>query len=83
MPAATPSVRTVQLGIRPEHIRLAPAGHAATIESVEYFGADSILNCTMGQNRGVAVRVAGHARANKGDAIHLTWDSSHQHVFAA
>src|SRR5690606_32473475 len=43
-PAGQAPDAAVTLGIRPEHIRLDPAGLIpATVENVEYFGADSIV----------------------------------------
>ncbi|OZI16890.1 ABC transporter ATP-binding protein [Bordetella genomosp. 7] len=72
-----------RLGVRPEHIVIGEDGHAATIESVEYFGADSIVVCRIGSSRGVAVRVGGHLRANAGDTLRLSWLPEHQHFFAA
>ncbi|MBV7485040.1 ABC transporter ATP-binding protein [Bordetella sp. BOR01] len=73
----------VRLGVRPEHIRIDADGRPAIVESVEYFGADSIVVCRLGSSRGVAVRVAGHLRANGGDALGLSWQPEHQHFFAA
>lgn len=73
----------VRLGVRPEHLRIDAQGRPATVESVEYFGADSIVVCRIGDSRGVAVRVAGHLRASAGDALGLSWQPEHQHFFAA
>ncbi|MGB6105772.1 MAG: ABC transporter ATP-binding protein [Pusillimonas sp.] len=72
------------LGIRPEHIRLShDGGMPATIESVEYFGADSIVIAKLGSNPGVAVRTAGHLRAGHGEKIMLHWSPTQQHFFDA
>lgn len=71
------------LGLRPEHMRLDPDGLPATLDSVEYFGADSIAVCRIGANTGVAVRVGGHLRANPGSAVGLAWDATQQHFFDA
>jgi sn-glycerol 3-phosphate transport system ATP-binding protein len=73
-----------KLGIRPEHIAIdADRGIPATVESVEYFGADSIVICKLGGNTGVAVRAAGHLRAEPGSSISLNWDPAQQHFFDA
>ncbi|AEC21599.1 putative sugar ABC transporter, ATP-binding protein [Pusillimonas sp. T7-7] len=70
------------LGIRPEHIQLsADDGIPASVESVEYFGADSIIIAKLGNNPGVAVRAAGHLRAAHGDSIKLRWSTQQQHFF--
>ncbi|MFY3195384.1 ABC transporter ATP-binding protein [Achromobacter xylosoxidans] len=72
-----------KLGVRPEHIRIDSDGIAATVESVEYFGADSIVVCRIGDNGGIAVRVGGHLRARAGEALRLSWPAEQQHFFAA
>ncbi|CAB5515527.1 ABC transporter ATP-binding protein [Achromobacter anxifer] len=72
-----------KLGVRPEHIRIDAGGIAATVESVEYFGADSIVVCRVGDTSGVAVRVGGHLRASAGETLGLSWQDSQQHFFAA
>ena len=73
----------VKLGVRPEHIRIDSDGIAATVESVEYFGADSIVVCRIGDTSGVAVRVGGHLRASAGESLRLSWPDGQQHFFAA
>lgn len=73
----------VKLGVRPEHIRIDSAGIPAIVESVEYFGADSIVVCRVGDTSGVAVRVGGHLRARAGEALGLAWPNEQQHFFAA
>ena len=72
-----------RLGVRPEHIRIDDTGRPALVESVEYFGADSIVVCRIGACSGIAVRAPGHLRANAGDALRLAWQPEHQHFFAA
>ncbi|MEN5346616.1 ABC transporter ATP-binding protein [Achromobacter mucicolens] len=73
----------VKLGVRPEHIRIDGDGIAATVDSVEYFGADSIVVCRIGDTSGVAVRVGGHLRASAGEPLRLSWPDGQQHFFAA
>ncbi|CAB3927591.1 ABC transporter ATP-binding protein [Achromobacter sp. K91] len=73
----------VKLGVRPEHIRIDANGVPATVESVEYFGADSIVVCRVGDTSGVAVRVGGHLRAGTGETLGLSWQDGQQHFFAA
>jgi sn-glycerol 3-phosphate transport system ATP-binding protein len=71
-----------KLGLRPEHIAIDPTGSIkATVETVEYFGADSIVVCTLGSNPGIAVRASGHLRANAGEKITLRWSPTQQHFF--
>ena len=71
------------LGVRPEHITISADGHAAEVESVEYFGADSIAVCRIGSAGGIAVRVNGHLRAEPGMRVGLAWPADRQHFFAA
>jgi sn-glycerol 3-phosphate transport system ATP-binding protein len=82
-PAITGSPTNARLlGLRPEHLRLDDSGIPAEIESVEYFGADSIAMCRVGDCR-VAVRVGGHLDAGRGTRTGLAWRVEHQHFFAA
>ena len=69
-------------GVRPEDMRIAAAGIAAKVETVEYLGADSLVAATV-EGQPVLVRVSGTAGAKSGDAIHLAWDTNHEHVFNA
>ncbi len=71
------------LGVRPEHIRLQlDGGHAATVESVEYLGGDSLVVCRLGETR-VAVRQSGAVGLTRGDVIRLAWAGGAQHYFDA
>jgi sn-glycerol 3-phosphate transport system ATP-binding protein len=69
------------LGVRPEHISLVVGrGFPATVESVEYLGADSLVTCRLGEAT-LAVRAAGAVGVAKGDAVGLAWAPGAQHVF--
>lgn len=70
------------LGVRPEHLRLDPAGVPAVIDSIEYFGADSIAQCRVGDAL-VAVRLPGRLELPRGAAAGLAWEPRHQHFFDA
>lgn len=88
----------VELGIRPEHIRLSPAhpgaggdpgaaagietAAAATIETCEYFGSDTILGCLVGR-QALAVRAPGKHAYEPGTRVHLAWRRTAQHFFDA
>nr|WP_198982983.1 ABC transporter ATP-binding protein [Herbaspirillum sp. ASV7] len=74
--AATP----LQLGLRPEHIRIADDGVAAVVETVEYFGADTIVAARIGQ-ASLLARLPGQHRLRAGDAIRLAWDPRDQYFF--
>jgi sn-glycerol 3-phosphate transport system ATP-binding protein len=77
-----PAPDGLQLGVRPEHIRLADQGIPAVVESVEYFGADTIVGARIG-SAPLLVRVPGQLALKAGDAIQLAWDADSQHFFDA
>jgi len=71
------------LGVRPEDIALVAAGGlAATVRSIEYLGADSILACEAG-GQPLAVRSPGRVEKPSGTTVHLVWRKEHAHVFDA
>lgn len=70
------------LGIRPEHLAFADAGQEAVVEGSEYFGADTIVSCRVGDQR-VMVRVPGRPGLSHGAQVHLAWAENAVHVFDA
>ena len=74
------------LGIRPEDIRLdvrpGADGVGATVKSVEYLGADSIVTCEVG-NQALAVRAPGRVTPAPGTPVRLSWSPVATHVFDA
>jgi sn-glycerol 3-phosphate transport system ATP-binding protein len=70
------------VGVRPEDMRLESRGLPATVESVEYLGADSIVTCRAG-GEAVSARIARHAAAAPGDQVHLAWSAEAVHLFDA
>ncbi|ANN69299.1 ABC transporter ATP-binding protein [Bordetella bronchialis] len=82
-PVAGAPAGAARLGVRPEHIRLAPQGRPAIVQGVEYFGADSIVTCAVGASAGIAVRLTGHATVAAGDRVCLDWAPERQHFFDA
>jgi sn-glycerol 3-phosphate transport system ATP-binding protein len=80
------------VGIRPEHIRVAAgatlqldetkAGTAATVETCEYFGSDTILGCVVGRQH-LAVRAPGKHTIAPATPVVLEWNRSSQHFFDA
>ncbi len=69
-----------QLGVRPEHIHLVEQGIAATVDTIEYFGADTIVGCRVGQ-ASLLMRVPGQLTLVPGDAIQLGWSRDSQYFF--
>ncbi|RST83875.1 ABC transporter ATP-binding protein [Aquibium carbonis] len=68
------------VGVRPEHIRFADRGIAATVVSMEYFGADSVVSCRIA-DKPVLVRVPGQPGFAGGETVHLSWPQEAQHLF--
>jgi sn-glycerol 3-phosphate transport system ATP-binding protein len=80
-PAILPAqTEQLQLGVRPEHIRISDRGMAATVRHVEYFGADTIVGATIG-SAPLLVRAPGQLSLAPGSPIHLGWDASDQYFF--
>jgi len=69
-------------GIRPESMRIANEGLEATIESVEYLGADSLIAARAGGGP-VIVRQPGHSSVRAGDAVRIGWNREDEHHFDA
>ena len=70
-----------RLGVRPEDIALAEAGGIpATVEQVEYLGADLLVDCRIADQR-LTVRLANHLPVRVGERVHLTWAPDRQHLF--
>ena len=73
----------LQLGLRPEHVRLAEASDSsvpAVVETVEYFGADTIIGARIGA-ASLLVRAPGQHRLAAGDRVRLAWDTRDQYFF--
>jgi sn-glycerol 3-phosphate transport system ATP-binding protein len=70
----------VVTGVRPEDMRIAETGLGATIESVEYLGAESLVNAR-DQRGSMLVRVPGRASFQVGQAVRIAWDKRHEHHF--
>ena len=70
----------LQLGVRPEHVQIRDIGHEATVETTEYFGADSIITCRIGSQT-LLVRIPGRPGLSPGSSVHLGWADSAIHLF--
>jgi sn-glycerol 3-phosphate transport system ATP-binding protein len=70
------------LGVRPESIRFEDEGVPATVQGVEYLGADLVLRCGVGTQT-LLVRAAGQHQAKAGDAVRLHWHAHDAHGFDA
>ena len=70
------------LGVRPEAITLAPEGIPATVQGLEYLGADLVLRCAIG-SQVMLVRTDGRRDAAPGDRVGLHWAPEDGHGFDA
>ena len=71
------------LGIRPEHLRLAPqeGEWALTVRHVERLGADTVIHASGLDQDGLIVRAPGETVALPGEIIRVTPDPRHLHLF--
>ena len=80
---APPAASDAVLGVRPEDIQLSDSGGLpATVRSVEYLGADSIVDCDLAHDS-VAVRVHGRVKVESGARVDLSWAPDAVHFFDA
>jgi len=70
------------LGVRPENIGLAANGVPATVDGIEYLGADSILDCKAGSET-LIVRAQGKVTLAPGTGVQLAWPREAMHIFDA
>jgi sn-glycerol 3-phosphate transport system ATP-binding protein len=68
------------LGVRPEHVTLDRGGIQARVDGVEYLGADSLLQCRVGE-QSLWARVSGRVGLSRGDSASLSWARGAQHFF--
>ncbi len=70
------------LGIRPEHLRVDPAGPlAAGVDVVEVLGAETIVHARLASDLPVTVSLRGISGARPGDTIRLAFDDRFAHIF--
>lgn len=70
------------LGVRPEHVRLVERGIHATVTTVEYLGADTIVAASIGRAP-MLVRVPGQVQLAPGSTVQLAWHPDQQFLFNA
>jgi sn-glycerol 3-phosphate transport system ATP-binding protein len=70
------------VGVRPEDIRIGTEGLPATVENVEYLGADSIVACRAGSET-LTVRMPRATGLAPGAAVRLSWRPDATHYFDA
>jgi sn-glycerol 3-phosphate transport system ATP-binding protein len=67
------------LGIRPESVSLGGAV-PATVQSLEYLGADLVLRCAVGSEQ-ITVRAEGKTDVVAGAQVTLGWPAQAEHYF--
>src|SRR3954447_9287566 len=70
------------VGVRPEELRLDPAGVPARLVSAEYLGADTMAVCAVGEAR-LTVRTPGRLAVAPGEPVALAWPDEATHWFDA
>ncbi|KQP13064.1 ABC transporter ATP-binding protein [Pseudorhodoferax sp. Leaf267] len=68
-----------QLGMRPETVTLG-RGIPATVQSLEYLGADLVLRCAIGSET-ITVRAEGELGVARGEQVMLHWPPESAHHF--
>ena len=74
--------RRVQVGVRPEDLRLEPQGAPARVTLVEPTGAESYV-LVQGAFGEFTVRLPGESTHRPGDTLALGFDTAKVHVFDA
>ena len=79
--SAGSNLDSITVGVRPEHIRISEGnGIEATIEHVEYMGADVLADCRVGNSKLLA-RVAGNSALQPQSKVTLEWPRDQMHFF--
>jgi sn-glycerol 3-phosphate transport system ATP-binding protein len=85
LPIAVPDAaqdRRVLVGLRPEHLDLAPDGPLALrIELLERLGADTILHGRLSDGVRMTARTPGHFAPPLGDTARFAIDAERIHLF--
>ena len=71
------------VGIRPEHVEIVQEyGLPATVEHVEYLGADLLAECRIGEAT-ILARLPGSSGLRPRETVRLGWERSKLHLFDA
>jgi ABC-type sugar transport system ATPase subunit len=77
-----PTGRPLELGIRPEHLKLAAEGVPADVTLVELIGSEALVHLRAGGHELVA-RVTAAGRPEAGSAVHVEFAREDVHLFDA
>jgi sn-glycerol 3-phosphate transport system ATP-binding protein len=78
----TEEANSLAIGVRPEEVVLAASdsGVSARVKSIEYLGADSIVEATAGSER-MLIRIPGRSPWRPGEAVVASWRADATHWF--
>ena len=79
-PLAGRDIGGLAIGVRPESVRIGGAGVAAKVATVEYLGADTLIETQIG-GEPFMVRVTGQTQLRPGETVPLSWDTAAAHSF--
>jgi multiple sugar transport system ATP-binding protein len=80
--ASLPDVAGLQLGIRPEHVRVAKGeGHPAVVELVERLGDRTLIYAHLDSGLPITAEDSGFSRVRMGDRIVVQLDGDGVHLF--
>jgi sn-glycerol 3-phosphate transport system ATP-binding protein len=80
---APPRAAATLAGIRPEALRLAETGIAASVTHAEYLGADTVISCIVGTEARLLARLPGRVLLPDGARVHFAFDPGDLHLFDA
>lgn len=81
--AGLPSGEAIELGLRPEHVRVAAQGIAAEVVLVERLGERSLVYAKLADGSAITGEDVGTTILKTGDRIHLAIDGASAHLFGA
>jgi len=68
------------IGVRPEDVKMGPAGLAVKIISVDYLGAETVLRMTH-NGQTLFARIDGRRNYRPGESVHISWSEEAIHRF--
>ena len=83
-PETAAPANTASIGVRPEHISLAPPESGilrGTVDILEYLGADTFIVMNCGAAGQITVRTDGVTNLSPGDELGLTFEKAQTHHF--
>jgi len=87
LPGALLGDDAAEVGVRPEHVGLLPAGQgqlSGTVSMVEHLGSDLFAHLSVaGARDRIIARLDGHREIRAGEAVGLSFAADHRHPFGA